>query len=197
MPGFNRRQLFRLRLGDLSREVGRAVGDGGEGEEGELFIRPPGALEDESAFLEICERCGSCAEACPHDVVRKFGPAFGPLENTPFLDPPVAPCRWCAEMPCIGACPSGALRMDEARPLAPLAKVSLDLDKCLNTLGTLCDTCSFRCPSGVKAIRMVRRRPILDLDRCTGCGMCIYHCEAEPSAFTLVYLGEPGEESGD
>jgi Pyruvate/2-oxoacid:ferredoxin oxidoreductase delta subunit len=33
---------------------------------------------------------------------------------------------------------------------------------------------------------MVYHRPVLDEERCTGCGMCIYHCDAEPSAFELV-----------
>ncbi|NNC87453.1 MAG: 4Fe-4S binding protein [Akkermansiaceae bacterium] len=188
MPGFSRRQLFKLRLGDLSREVGRAVsGDGGE-EEGVPFIRPPGALEDEDAFLDTCERCHACAGACPYDVVRLFGPAFGPLEGTPFLEPAVAPCHWCEDMPCITACPSGALAREDGGAVPPIAKVSLDLDKCLNTTGTLCDTCSYRCPDTIRAIRMVRRRPVVDLDRCTGCGMCVYHCDAEPSAFEIVHL---------
>ena len=124
----------------------------------------------------------------PMTSSAQFGPVFGPLEGTPFLEPALAPCHWCPDMPCIAACPSGALRAPEGTPVPPIAKVALDLDRCLNTLGTLCDTCSYRCPSDIRAIRMIQRRPVLDLDRCTGCGMCVYHCEAEPSAFDLVYL---------
>lgn len=187
MPSFNRRQLFRLGLGDFSREVGRAVG-GAEQDEEVPFVRPPGALEDEEEFLQTCERCGACGEACPHDVVRSFGPAFGSLEGTPFLEPEIAPCRWCVDMPCIKACPSGALKQEESVPVAPIAKVSIEMDKCLNTQGTLCDTCSYRCPSHVHAIRMVQRRPVLDLEKCTGCGLCILHCEAEPGAIKLIHL---------
>jgi ferredoxin-type protein NapG len=89
-------------------------------------------------------------------------------------------------MPCINACPSGALHREPDLPVAPIAKVSLDLNKCLNSHGTLCDTCAYRCPGEVRAIRMVYHRPVLDEERCTGCGMCIYHCDAEPSAFELV-----------
>lgn len=189
MPGFNRRQLFRLRLGDLSREVGKVVGgkDGSE-EEGEPFVRPPGALEDEQAFQDTCERCGACADACPHGIIRKFGPAFGPLEDTPYLEPEVDPCRWCEEMPCIAACPSGALTRKQSAMVLPIAKVSIDRGKCLNSQGVLCDTCSWRCPTHLKAIRMVNRFPVLDLEKCTGCGLCIYHCEAEPGAIALVHL---------
>lgn len=185
MPGFNRRQLFKIRLGDLSREAGKAMSSTGSEEEQEQpFARPPGALESEDDFLNTCERCGACAAACPHQIVRKFGPTFGPLEDTPFLEPESAPCHWCEDMPCIEACPSGALRRDD--PVPPIAKVSLDRDQCLNSIGTLCDTCSYRCPSHIRAIRMARRFPVVDLERCTGCGMCVYHCEAEPTAFTIV-----------
>lgn len=194
MPGFSRRQFFKLRLGDLSREVGRAVGGADGDDEGVPFVRPPGALADEDAFLAACERCHACADSCPYGVVKPFGPAFGPLEGTPFIDPAVVPCRWCEDMPCIAACPSGALCFDPSGEVPPLGKVSLALDKCLNTQGTLCDTCSFRCPSHIKAIRMEGRRPVLDEARCTGCGMCIFHCEAEPSAFEFVFPDPAPEE---
>jgi ferredoxin-type protein NapG len=189
MPGFNRRQLFKLRLGDLSREVGRALGGADESEDGEAvpFVRPPGALADEEAFLAACERCHACADVCPHDAISPFGPAFGKLEGTPFMEPATTPCHWCEDMPCINACPSGALHLGESGAVAPLGKVALDLDRCLNTQGILCDTCAFRCPGHIKAIRMVQRRPVLDLDQCTGCGLCIFHCEAEPGAFTFVF----------
>ena len=196
MPQISRRQFFRLRLGDLSREAGRAVGgsdpDGGEAVS---FVRPPGALPDEEAFLATCERCGACANACPYDVVRHFGPAFGSLETTPFIDPAAVPCHWCEDMPCIEACPSGALIRDESGTVPPVGKISLDLDKCLNTQGILCDTCSFRCPGHIKAIRMEKRMPVLDPDRCTGCGLCLYHCEADPNAFEFVFI-DPGGEQG-
>ncbi len=187
MSGFSRRQLFRFRLGDLSREIGKSLRDPDGEEEAVPFIRPPGALPEEEAFLATCERCHACAEACPYEVIRNFGPAFGLLEGTPFLDPATTPCHWCEDMPCIKACPSGALHQDEETPVPPIGKVTLHLDKCLNTQGILCDTCSFRCPSHIKAIRMVNRTPVLDQERCTGCGLCIVHCEAEPSAFSLLF----------
>ena len=74
-----------------------------------------------------------------------------------------------------------------------IAKVSLDLDRCLNRQGVLCDTCSFRCPTHLGAIRMVHRMPQIDAAACTGCGMCVFHCEAEPSAFRLVPIEAPEE----
>ncbi|MFT5465811.1 MAG: ferredoxin-type protein NapG [Verrucomicrobiales bacterium] len=189
MADFSRRQLFRLRLGGLGSEIGKAVASkrpDGEVEE-QPFLRPPGALEDEDDFLSSCERCHACADACPHDVIRQFGPAFGKMEGTPFIDPASQPCRWCEDMPCVNACPSGALSLNENGATAPVAKVKLNLDRCLNTEGILCDTCAWRCPDHLKAIRIVDRKPIVDTSSCSGCGMCLFYCDAEPTAFEFIY----------
>lgn len=197
MPEFSRRQFFRLRLAGLTREAGKAVaadgraaGSGGEAEEGQRWPRPPGALRDDEAFLNACDRCHLCSGACPHDAIDHFGPAHGRLEGTPFIDPAKAPCHWCEDMPCISACPSGALSRAEGERVAPIATVSLDFEHCLNAQGILCDTCSYRCPSHVRAIRMVNRRPVLDASLCTGCGMCLYHCDADPGAFHFALVHE-------
>ena len=192
MP-FSRRQLFKLRPRDLTGEVvGEVSGADADGQPtAPAAPRPPGALADGGAFLAACERCGACAEACPHDVIFKHGPATGAHEGTPFLDPARAPCRWCEDFPCIVACPSGALSREEAAPVPPVARVKLLPDRCLNAQGTLCDVCSWRCPSQIRAIRMVRRQPVLDDVSCTGCGLCLYHCEAEPAAFELELLPAP------
>ncbi len=194
MPGFNRRQFFRLRLRDVSREAGKALrtpdkSKGDEEEEDvatEPFFRPPGALADEAEFLATCEHCHDCSRACPHeDVIRHFGPADGPLEGTPFIDPRESPCRWCADMPCINACPVDALRFNENGTVPRLGEIKLDLDQCLNSQGTICDTCSLMCPGHIHAIRMVNRMPVLNEDECTACGMCLFYCEARPGAFSF------------
>ena len=194
MPSFDRRQFFRLSLRDVSREAGKALRQdrqsgketSGESDEMEPFLRPPGALEDEEKFLDTCEGFKACAKACPHDVIHHFGPAAGRLENTPVMDPAVIPCRWCEEMPCIEACPSGALARGEGGTVAPVAKVVLNLDNCLNIAGILCDTCAWRCPTHIRAIRMAGRKPVLDEKACVGCGMCAFHCEAEPNALEFA-----------
>ena len=176
----SRRQLFRIKLGDL-----RTLVEENDGEGQVPFYRPPGALA-EATFLQTCERCHACADACPYDVIQTFGPASGSLEGTPQLAPESDPCRWCPTMPCIEACPSGALSRSSEDAVAPIGKVHLNLADCLTTAGVLCDTCSVFCPDEIKAIRMVKRSPVLDSERCVGCGMCVYYCESDKQPLTLA-----------
>ena len=189
---FSRRNLFRLRLGDLSELARETLGASGEeidSKEPELYIRPPGALAIEAAFLKACDRCRLCSEACPHGVIRHLGVADGPLEGSPFLQPESNPCRWCSDMPCNNACPSGALAFQEDGSVAPIAKASLNRSACLTESGILCDTCSYRCPQSIRAITMSGRSPSLNVDACVGCGLCAYYCDSEPSSFTVALEG--------
>lgn len=189
---FSRRNLFRLRLGDLSDLARETIGSSEEVIDSEApirYIRPPGALSDDAAFLGTCDRCQLCSEACPHGVIQHLGVVDGPLEGSPFLQPEINPCRWCSDMPCIRACPSGALSFQEDGSVAPIAKAKLNKSTCLTESGILCDTCSYRCPQGVRAIRMSGRSPELSVDQCVGCGLCAYYCDSEPSSFTVDLEG--------
>lgn len=206
---FSRRQLFKLRFADVGNLVRQArqsltekhtaqqpPKEVAENSPAEALgiIHPPGALLDQNAFLNICERCHACADACPYpDVIRFFPASDGKLEGSPLLSPSEAPCRWCYDYPCINACPSQALLLPEEdehhkRTPRPIAKVVLDLDTCLNNQGTLCDTCALMCPPHIKAIKMINRQPQIDPELCTGCGMCAYYCESEPRSITSSAL---------
>lgn len=199
---FSRRQLFKLRpadLGSLVRQVRqRPKKDASEEEElnTAAFIRPPGALKGQDEFLSACERCNLCVEACPYDdVIQTFGASHGKREGAPYLLPDQAPCRWCIDTPCAAACPTEALQIPSPNDasdivLTPIAKAVLNLDTCLNNQGTICDTCSVMCPPHVKAIKMIDRKPLLNVEQCTGCGMCSYYCESEPGSISIVALKE-------
>ena len=73
-----------------------------------------------------------------------------------------------------------------------LCKKNLHLDECLTSEGILCDTCAQFCPSEVKAITMIRRAPVLDRDRCVGCGLCVYYCESDRQPLTVEPLPANG-----
>lgn len=193
----SRRQLFRFKLGDFTRHFKESeTTESSEGEEKIRWFRPPGAIADDDAFLAACERCPHCAEACPHGAISLLGPAEGKLEGSPVLHPALSPCYWCTDMPCINACPTDALSFpvqDDITSIAPIGVATIDHDACLLAQGILCDTCAIRCPSHIKAIRMNGRHPVLDATRCTGCGLCAYHCEAEPGAIRITHITAPDQ----
>ncbi|HIG52828.1 MAG TPA: 4Fe-4S dicluster domain-containing protein [Candidatus Latescibacteria bacterium] len=174
----SRRQFFRLGLGEWGALLGRE-------EKWQTRFRPPGVL-DEEEFLQTCERCHQCAEACPFGVIEILGPGAGDAEETPVLDPERNPCRWCESMDCVRACPSGALSLGANGQPRPIGRATLDHDACLNAQGVLCDECVTVCPSEVGAMKMVGRYPRLDEDACVGCGLCAYHCEATPTAISIT-----------
>ena len=78
------------------------------------WLRPPGALP-EAEFLAACTRCDLCVKVCPHWALKVATRHDAPPPGTPFLhDPAADACARCPDMPCIPACPSGALRPIDA-----------------------------------------------------------------------------------
>lgn len=159
-------------------------------------LRPPGAL-DEFAFLTACTRCENCIEACPQDSLIKAGASAGLGLHAPYLDPRAMPCFLCTDLPCVKACPDGALvwprrtTKDGEELDGPAAvKIGTAVVKpslCLTWPGEDrapqdCQVCVDRCPYPGVAIRMLDGHPDVVEDRCTGCGLCVFGCPtAEPA----------------
>jgi len=183
----SRRQFFRFlpdRLKEAAKNSERLAHE--KKRKVTVITRPPGAIVPEDMFSAICQQCQQCANACPDEVILFLSVAFGQDEGTPHIDLTNDYCRWCEDTPCISACESGALSKMLHEPIAPIAKVKLDFDKCLVSQGTICDACRNVCPLGIDAIKFNRMAPSLDESACVGCGKCIYHCVAEPVAFSII-----------
>ena len=176
-----RRQFFRL---DLPR-IFAGLQKGQQDRTLQRPIRPPGALQ-ESSFVDRCERCHKCSDACPFGVIQHLGPAAGWAEGTPVVDPNQNPCRWCKEMDCIRACPSGALTFAADGKVGPIGTARLDSSTCLVTEGILCDECVAVCPEDLSAMRLDGRRPHLDEALCVGCGLCVMHCPSTPTSIHVT-----------
>ena len=73
-----------------------------------LLLRPPGAL-DEDVFLASCIKCGQCLQVCPPQVIKLAGISQGFGIGTPYITPREGGCILCSGLPCVLACPTGAL----------------------------------------------------------------------------------------
>ena len=175
---------------------------------GPSLQRPPGAL-DEFDFLLACTRCDKCIKACPQNAIIKAGPQAALAASTPYLMPRNMPCFLCTELPCITACPEGALvwpkrkvgdRELEGPEAVKMGTARVKVSLCLtyerdDQPAQPCTTCVDRCPYPGVAIGMVEgkvgemRHPQVMADFCTGCGLCTFGCPA-PNPAIVVDVGE-------
>jgi ferredoxin-type protein NapG len=71
-------------------------------------LRPPGAVAEKD-FLALCIKCGQCLQVCPYHSIELADLSMGHGEGTPYIDASVRGCYACNAVPCVLACPSGAL----------------------------------------------------------------------------------------
>lgn len=101
--------------------------------EEKLKLRPPGALE-EDRFLALCIKCGQCLQVCPYDSILLEDLEGLAGVGTAYIDPDRRGCYLCKALPCILACPSGALDhevADDVRKIHMGMAVIENLDACL------------------------------------------------------------------
>ncbi len=172
-------------------------------------IRPPGAIGDERRFLSACVRCGLCVSACPWHTLKLADAGETVVAGTPYFVARKVPCEMCDDIPCVKACPTGALDhslVDIGKAKMGTA-VLVDEEHCLNFLGLRCDVCYRDCPVIDKAITLelesnprTRKhaifRPTVHSEFCTGCGKCEKSCVLEEAAIKVLPVrlarGAPG-----
>ncbi len=141
------------------------------------LIRPPGALT-ERQFLQACTRCDKCIHACPKDAIQRVPKKMGFLiAGSPYIDPKKIPCVLCDDLPCIPACPDGALLPppNNDRFEVKMGYAILDKKNCQAYGDTFCQQCVIDCPVP-GAIIQKDEKPIFDKNICTGCGVCVLSC---------------------
>ena len=74
----------------------------------ETRLRPPGAVEEDK-FLALCIKCGQCLQVCPYHSIKLADFTKGMGVGTPYIDANERGCWACDAVPCVLACPSGAL----------------------------------------------------------------------------------------
>ena len=144
-------------------------------------------------FTAHCTACQLCVSKCPNDVLRPSGSLDRLMQpemsfERGFCRPA---CTACADV-----CPNGAIK-----PIVPEQKSSTKIgtavwiaDNCIaNKDGVRCNNCERHCPNG--AIKMIKKKdaandaariPMIDAERCLGCGACEYVCPARP--FSAIFV---------
>ena len=74
-------------------------------------LRPPGAVPEKD-FLALCIKCGQCLQVCPYHSIELSDIGMGHGVGTPYIDANIRGCYACEAVPCVLACPSGALDHD-------------------------------------------------------------------------------------
>ena len=154
-------------------------------------IRPPGAI-DESNFTAVCIRCGNCTRACPAGIIEPYPGRNG---VSSFMTPTLRfENNYCQEdcNSCNEVCPSGAIAglslAEKRKTTIGLAKVDMSL--CLLSEERECTVCVRICPyDAVKLVFLEEDYisiPVIDPDKCTGCGACEWACPVSPTKAIIV-----------
>ena len=155
-------------------------------------ILPPGALSARD-FARHCTACQLCVSVCPNEVLRPSTDLMKLMQ--PEMSYERSYCRpECTK--CGDVCPAGAIH-----PITAADKSATQIGhavwikkNCIPlTDGVECGNCARHCPAG--AIQMVPsdpqqedspKIPVVNTERCIGCGACENLCPARP--FSAIYV---------
>ncbi len=167
----------------------------------EYLIRPPGA-QNEAEFLSRCIRCGQCMKVCLTNGLQPVLWEAG-LDGlyTPRLVPRMGYCAHSCTL-CGQVCPTGAIPHLEpaVKQATTLGTATIDRSRCIPySEGTDCLVCEEHCPVAPKAItlnvaevlnnrgqKMLVKLPVVQPDRCIGCGHCEHVCPVGGAAAIRV-----------
>ena len=155
-------------------------------------IVPAGSLSLKN-FADHCTACQLCVSVCPNQVLRPSTSLMTLMQ--PEMSYERGYCRpECTK--CSDVCPAGAIRpiSVEEKSSTQIGHAVVCLDNCVvNTDEVSCGNCARHCHAG--AISMVRKNPddpkslripVVNEERCIGCGACENLCPARP--FTAIHV---------
>ena len=148
---------------------------------------PAGSLSLRN-FSNHCTACQLCVSACPNQVLRPSTSLLTLMQ--PEMSYERGYCRpECTK--CSDVCPAGAIRPItlEEKSSTQIGHAVVCHENCVvNTDGVSCGNCARHCPAGAISRDDPRspRIPVVNEERCIGCGACENLCPARP--FTAIHV---------
>ena len=144
-------------------------------------------------FAQHCTACQLCVSVCPNQVLRPSGDLKRLMQ--PEMSYERGYCRpECAK--CAEVCPTDAIHLTSLAEKSAIQighAVWIAQNCIVNTDKVSCGNCARHCPTG--AIQMIPedendesspKIPVVNTERCIGCGACENLCPARP--FSAIYV---------
>jgi ferredoxin len=155
-------------------------------------IAPPGAVSLKN-MKQHCTACQLCISACPNNVLRPSKKLATLMQ--PEMSFEKGYCRpECIE--CSSVCPSGAIKSITTAQKSVIAvgsAVFVEQNCIVLKDNEQCNACEVQCAPQAIVMRKLDPEnnnslmvPVVDKEKCTGCGACEYVCPARP--LSAIYV---------
>ncbi len=166
-------------------------------DKGKKLIRPPGTVKEE-ILAGLCIRCGSCIKICPTRTLVPAETSDGiELFQTPLMVPRLGGCSYSCNS-CGSICPTGAIKplpINEKRR-TKIGTASIAESHCLPYGRSMqCLSCHAACPFEAITLKETKITtawgdkllvPVVDTEKCTGCGLCEGACILQDTAAITI-----------
>ena len=145
------------------------------------MVRPPYGVS-ESFFQSKCPSCESksCVASCDEKII------FIADDGTPALTFKRNGCTFCDE--CAKVCEEGVLSVENSNTAGELNAIfRISLESCVAHHGVVCFSCKEPCVDNAILFNGMFA-PVIDDDKCTGCGFCLSRCPTQAISYTAFEL---------
>ncbi|MEN8727881.1 MAG: ferredoxin-type protein NapF [Sulfurovum sp.] len=145
------------------------------------MVRPPYGL-NESLFQSECVVCENkaCVASCDEQII------VIQADGTPKLDFSKSGCTLCDD--CASVCETNVLSLENVHTSEHInATFCISTEGCVAHHGVICFSCKEPCIDDAILFNGMFN-PVIDMDRCTGCGFCLGRCPTQAIDFTAIPL---------